>query len=303
MCKYFCIFAADMKKQFVVAGFGFEVEASEAQLEGLTNYAPFEVEKMTAPLLFHLHVGDYPLPEKTEHVYTSHSDMDMPRIEIAHTAEGWLLEESVYQDAPICMHIAANKDFSEAYLTIEHEDYTRFAMDNAMMLLYAFTTADKGVLEMHASVTVYEDKGYLFLGKSGTGKSTHSQQWLKHFEGSWLLNDDNPILRLEHTSEGNEVWVYGSPWSGKTPCYKNARARVGGIVKLTQAPQNVIHTLRLSEAYAYMLSSASGLKIIPEMMDHLYETIAAIIQTVQLYGLECLPDTAAAETCYHGINS
>ena len=178
----------------------------------------------------------------------------------------------------------------------------KMALDMAITIIYRYSSLKMMTSVIHASAVSFQGKDYLFLGNSGTGKSTNSRLWLKHFEGSWLLNDDNPILRLEHTEHGNEVWVYGSPWSGKTPCYKNARARVGGIVKLTQAPQNVIHTLRLSEAYAYMLSSASGLKIIPEMMDNLYETIAAIIQTVQLYGLECLPDTAAADVCYHGIN-
>ena len=63
------------------------------------------------------------------------------------------------------------------------------------------------------------------MGKSGTGKSTHSRLWLENVPGATLLNDDNPIVRL--TLVG--AIVYGSPWSGKTPCYKNESAPLAGV--------------------------------------------------------------------------
>ena len=143
-----------------------------------------------------------------------------------------------------------------------------------------------------------EARGYLFLGHSGTGKSTHARQWLAAFDDAWLLNDDNPILRV---MEDGEVRVYGSPWSGKTPCYKNAYARVGGIVKLSQAPHNKIRTISLPEAYAYMLSSASGMKMDRHMADCMYESIKHVITHVKCYHLDCLPNTEAAEVAQRGM--
>jgi hypothetical protein len=139
--------------------------------------------------------------------------------------------------------------------------------------------------------------GYLFLGHSGTGKSTHARQWLQAFPNAWLLNDDNPILRV---MDNGEVRVYGSPWSGKTPCYKNACARVGSIIKLSQAPFNELQVLTLPQAYAYILSSASGLKIDRQMADQLYNSIKHIITHVKCYHLNCLPNTDAAEVCFRG---
>lgn len=175
----------------------------------------------------------------------------------------------------------------------------RFCIDNALMLLFAFRTAPMMTLEMHAAVVVRDEaRGYLFLGHSGTGKSTHARQWLAAFDDAWLLNDDNPILRV---MENGEVRVYGSPWSGKTPCYKNAYARVGGIVKLSQAPHNKIRTISLPEAYAYMLSSASGLKMDRQMADYMYESIKHVITHVKCYHLDCLPNTEAAEVAQRGM--
>ena len=160
---------------------------------------------------------------------------------------------------------------------------------------------------MHAAVVVRrevkrrkgeEAKGYLFLGHSGTGKSTHARQWLAAFEDAWLLNDDNPILRV---MDNGEVRVYGSPWSGKTPCYKNESAPVGGIIKLSQAPENKIQTISLPQAYAYMLSSASGLKMEQTMADNMFETIKHIITHIPCYHLACLPNEEAARVCWAGV--
>ena len=95
----------------------------------------------------------------------------------------------------------------------------------------------------------------MFLGHSGTGKSTHSSLWLKYIQGTALVNDDNPVVRV---LEDGEVRVYGSPWSGKTPCYRNVSYPVGAIVKLDQAPYNEIQPLKGIRAYAAVVPSISG---------------------------------------------
>ncbi len=287
---------------YCVAEHYFIVEAPETVYEPMTNYEPFVAELPTDKQpLFELHVDEPqeslpPVPGGREMVFADKSDEDMPRIEIYRNGEDWVLRESMSRDSDICLQITANKDFSQCRLQ-QLPIKSRFAIDNGTMLLFAFTSAQFATLEMHASVTVRGDYGYLFLGKSGTGKSTHSKLWMETFEDAWLLNDDNPVVRLKEDG----AFVYGSPWSGKTPCYKNDMRRIGAFVKLAQAPYNKVHTLRLPEAYAYILSSSSGLKIVPEMMDQLYDTISRLIQTVQVYGLECLPNTEAAQLCAQTI--
>ena len=249
---------------------------------------------------------------------------------VCYRSGGWLLRVAMVAKAPISCEIECNEDFTKGVLYIMPDcKDVRFCIDNALMLLFAFRTAPMMTLEMHAAVVVRpsledargtsysledapealqvkgerreakgEGRGYLFLGHSGTGKSTHARQWLAAFDDAWLLNDDNPILRV---MENGEVRVYGSPWSGKTPCYKNAYARVGGIVKLSQAPHNKIRTISLPEAYAYMLSSASGMKMDRHMADCMYESIKHVITHVKCYHLDCLPNTEAAEVAQRGM--
>ena len=170
----------------------------------------------------------------------------------------------------------------------------RFALDTALMLLYAFSSSIHSTLLIHASTVEKEGKGYLFLGKSGTGKSTHSRLWIENIKGSELLNDDNPILRILD----GKIYVYGSPWSGKTRCYHNRKVPAGGFVRLYQAPHNHISMLKGIKAYAALLPSCSCMKWNHEMAECVHSTISKIIEDTPIFRLECLPDKEAVELCY-----
>lgn len=312
-----------MRVYYCVAGHVFAVEVSDHMLlTHLGNYEPFRVEKNDNgdDEIFVLRIQKHELLNEEQrsvysHIFTDNSEEDMPRVELyqdVNNQGGRLIRVSQIANSPICCELVSDNFFTHGVLHIatNYRD-VRFCIDNALMLMFAFRTAPLMTLEMHAAVVVKpsedansesgkaktEELGYLFLGHSGTGKSTHARQWLKAFPDAWLLNDDNPILRV---MDSGEVRVYGSPWSGKTPCYKNAYTRVGGIIKLSQAPYNELQPLTLPQAYAYVLSSASGLKMERQMADQLYNSIKHVITHVKCYHLNCLPNTDAAEVCFRG---
>ena len=227
-----------------VAGHLFAVACADDTLLALmSNYEPFRVEAQ-GDTIFTLHIEQSGLLQEAflsqhKHIFTDNSEEDIPRIEVyrgdrvpqsttsvfgnpaeARDADGWLMRVSQLAHSPICCELVSDRAFTKGTLHIapEYNDL-RFCIDNALMLMFAFRTAPLQTLEMHAAVVVKETDGehlgYLFLGHSGTGKSTHARQWLQAFPDAWLLNDDNPILRI---MDNGEVHVYGSPWSGKTPC-------------------------------------------------------------------------------------
>lgn len=177
-------------------------------------------------------------------------------------------------------------------------EHGQFVLNNALMLLYALFTATGNTLLIHASVAVADGKGYVFLGKSGTGKSTHTRLWLNNIPGAWLLNDDNPVVKIENDGS---VMVYGSPWSGKTPCYRNEKAPLGAVVRLSQAPHNSIRRLSGIQAYAALAPSASSMKWDRVMADGLHNTLSGVIQSVGVFHLECLPDADAAFLCHNAV--
>ena len=200
---------------------------------------------------------------------------------------------------PDCV-LVTSVDHSEAVVYVPESYADRlmeFALSNAMMLLYTFRTSGTDTLMIHASVTTFEGKGYVFLGRSGTGKSTHSSLWLKHIEGTELLNDDNPVLRVVD----GQVRVYGSPWSGKTPCYKNKDLPLGGIVRLSQAPHNKIERLSPLMSYTALMPSCSCMRWDRGATDALHRSIEKVITKVPCWHLECLPDADAAYTCNSAV--
>lgn len=51
-------------------------------------------------------------------------------------------------------------------------------------------------LFFHSSALMFDGKAYIFSAPSGTGKSTHTALWQRHFGGRvQMINDDKPIIR------------------------------------------------------------------------------------------------------------
>ena len=92
-------------------------------------------------------------------------------------------------------------------------------------------------------------------------------------------------------------YLFGSPWSGKTPCYRNVSYPLGGVVQLSQAPYNKIRRLKALEAYAALVPSISGKRWDKQIAEGLHETENSMVGEVAVWHLECLPDEAAARMC------
>lgn len=149
-----------------------------------------------------------------------------------------------------------------------------------------------------AGETIVVNQGITGAGESGTGKSTHTRLWREHIEGAILLNDDSPMIRIEN----GKAYVYGSPWSGKTPCYKQERYELKGCVRLSQAPKNVIKKLSVLQGYGAIHPSCPPEFAYDEgLYDQVSEIISGILSAVPCYHLACLPDKEAACLSCHTL--
>ncbi len=161
----------------------------------------------------------------------------------------------------------------------------------ALWIGYGLMTLGSNRVAIHGSCIVKDGRAYLFLGESGTGKSTHTRLWRENISGALLLNDDSPIV----LAEDGGVWIYGSPWSGKTPCYRQERYPLCGCVRLSQAPYNEILKLSKLKAYAALHPSCPPEFAYDEKLyDNLSGTINSMLMRVPFYHLKCLPNVEAA---------
>ena len=275
-----------MTRHYKVAGHTFAVSVRAELLEQMDNFEPFECEG--GEPLFSLMEDSGEVPEYTE---VFRQEESWPRIICGHDTSGNDVFEfrgrTKFWGCLIC-----SKDYREGRLFLTGRK-SELVLDSALRLMFDLATAGKGTLCIHAAVVSCGGKGYLFLGPSGTGKSTHAQLWLKHFEGTELVNDDNPVVR------GGVV--YGSPWSGKTPCYRNVSIPIGGIVRLSQAPYNKIRRLSGIEAYVDLAESVGGKVWDSRIAEGLHQAENKLASTVPMWHLECLPDEAAARLCHDTI--
>ena len=296
---YLCANFNPMKRSYLVAGHKFAVVIPDNDMawNEMYPYEPFVCDDADDCLFIAEMVDAMPDTSGKQKVTVSCDGPDMPRIELSEWNGQWLMEIAPLMEAPVRACLLTDKSFTKAKFRVLGS--MRFSLGTVLILMFAFATARKNTLLMHASVTVKDGKGYVFLGKSGTGKSTHSQLWINNIEGCSLLNDDNPVMRV---MEDGEVRIFGSPWSGKTPCYHNTNVPVGAIVDLHQAKKNAIRKLSLVEAYAALYVSFSGYRFIKEMADGLHATNEKVVSTVPCYSLDCLPNAEAAWLCYKTVS-
>lgn len=287
---------------FTVAAHSFILEMPEIHplWHCLSNYAPFRANINDTGNLFCLRVLTGREPS-FEELITIHLIPD-------------------YATEPVA-HFYMTADLTTGYLyilsgsadTASELGTAKYALDTALMMQYAFASASRETLLVHASCIVYKGRAYAFLGRSGSGKSTHSRLWLQHIQGSELLNDDNPVVRI--TDSG--ILIYGSPWSGKTPCYRNASAPLGALVQIYQDSVNEISRLDTINAFLTFGSSCSVFHLQTHTTPQLKAASDCIQATVQqivapkdgtadgtatlVFRLHCRADVQAARICRDAI--
>ncbi|MBO4800931.1 MAG: hypothetical protein J5545_03600 [Bacteroidaceae bacterium] len=196
-----------------------------------------------------------------------------------------------------CMTSNANFSRCHVVLTGQHLRQHQFGLNNALMMAFAFAAAEQDTLLVHASVIRNNGYGYLFTAPSGTGKSTHTHLWYKYIPGSDLMNDDNPVVRIVD----GETRIYGSPWSGKTPCYRNIWAPVGAITRIEQKPENTIRRMAPVEAFAMLLPAVSSMKWDKRVYQGICQCISRLLSLTPVYLLGCRPDEEAAHVSHDAI--
>ena len=279
------------KRLFSVAGHSFAITTIDGDiLSVLPNLAPFERE-CTDEQLFSItvdnniqpswrgsKVGTFPCPSAKFEVYRQDS--------------GAYQILTINEYGHPCAFLQSDderRNFTIA--TRGSESDIAFGINNSLMVIFTMCTAKLGTLLMHSATIENGGKGYMFLGASGQGKSTHSNKWVEYIKGSTLINDDNPVIRI--ADDGTPI-VYGSPWSGKRPIYMDVHYPIGGMAAIEQDKKNWIRKENIPTAFGIMLCSCSTLKFDKEIHISICSTITKVLERIPVHTLFCRPDEEAA---------
>lgn len=197
-----------------------------------------------------------------------------------------------------CCLLQADKEFADCRCALNGDfDMRQYGLNNALILVFAFAGCFRQTLLIHASLVRHDGRGYAFTAKSGTGKSTQVSNWLRYIPGCDLMNDDNPVVRVI----GGEVYIYGSPWSGKTPCYRDVKAPLGAVTKICRDTVNRVERMPPIHAFATLLTACSSMKWDSGIYNAICDTVTRVVEKIPVYTLHCLPDRESAIVCHDAI--
>ena len=177
-----------------------------------------------------------------------------------------------------------------SHLTYEDAEYINTCREFYYKLL------DFDGMMLHSSAVVVDGKAYLFSAASGTGKSTHTELWLKKFgDRAYILNDDKPAVRCI-----DGVWyACGTPWSGKYDISKPACVPIAGITFLSRGEQNRIEPYT-GPLVAYELMNQTLRH--KNKADLAFDLVVRLAEEVPVWKLFCNMDLEAAEVSYNAMS-
>lgn len=272
-----------MNNTYQVAGHRFSVSGENLckAVESIDGFDTFRVDGGETLFSF---VEGADVPEM-KHLQYEFSYEDIIGV-FGKTTDGFLLNLKPQDEE--CLNLWHNKDEKEVAIS---GNMSARLYRFALWIGFGLMTIQYNTVAIHSSCIVYNNKAVLFLGESGTGKSTHTRLWRENIEGAFLLNDDSPFLRVED----GKIWAYGSPWSGKTACYKQERYELKACVRLSQASSNKISKLSILHAYGAIHPSCPPEFAYDETLyDHISDFINQLLSSVPFHHLACLPDRDAS---------
>lgn len=151
----------------------------------------------------------------------------------------------------------------------------------------------------HSSSLMLDGEGYVFTAPSGTGKSTHTAMWRKHFGSKvTMINDDKPLIRQIE----KDFFIYGTPWMGKSNIGNNIKAPVKAVFVLKRGDQNSAKRVSIRKVFKEIFEAT----VVPTdkaMMSNLLALLDEFFSKVPIYLLHCNISDDAVLTAYNAANN
>lgn len=286
---------------FQIAGCNLAIDGDEEMLEHLPNFAPF----LMSNTMYASSVRDVCVVSLGCSLPLCAAKPSFVSVPDGREIRVWFTREYCQMSLQMpgetrAYHLQADRHWQQVqtdlglYAPIDYG-----VLNDLLMLSFIYSAAFARVVLIHASCIAIGDEGVAFIGPSGIGKSTHSRLWLRYIPGTHLLNDDQPAMRL---CPDGTVMLYGTPWSGKTPCYRNEGVRLRTLFRMEQASENSIVRLGGIAAFRMLLGASSLMGRDGITFAVISETLSQIAGRIPSFLLKNRPEENAARLS-HAIYS
>lgn len=148
-------------------------------------------------------------------------------------------------------------------------------------ILFHYATLQGDAVMMHSSCVFDGEKGRLFSGFSGAGKSTISGLWVK--SGATMINDDRVIIRHEEDA----YYVYNTPmYYADVP----KRTRLDAVYLISHAPENKMTQRTGASAVTGIMAFSIQNNYDARFVQHHLTFFSEMCQSVPVYDLGFVPD-------------
>ena len=157
-------------------------------------------------------------------------------------------------------------------------------------LFFMAMALNENMLSLHASAIEINNRAILFSGVSGTGKTTHVNNWQTLYGPLPVINDDKPII----SAKDDSIMVHGSPFSGKESININKSLPLGAIIFLRQGKENKVVLPSKKEAVQLLLKNIYR----PDsdlLMEKALKLCETIIKFIPIYVFHATIDASSAE--------
>lgn len=272
--------------RFRIAGLIFELHVRQPapDLSIPESYRPFIVESGSPDLLLEASFGEIPSFDG-ELVFDSQGPWRLFRHGdgMALTVHSSQEPDSDYQVAFI------DRGFSRGETVIRPDVPERapgyFPLNYPIDEVLAINRISQGHgLEVHACGLSDNGRGILFLGISGTGKSTTSRIWDKRDE-VLVLSDDRIII----TAQDDAFWIHGTPWHGDAGIADPSGVQLSAIFFISHAERNNARPISPAMAASQLLARSFPTYWNREGMEFSAQLAGDLAQKLPAYELEFSP--------------
>ena len=205
-------------------------------------------------------------------------------------------------------YIVNSKTFDFSITINDNEiesEKTKFSANYSLGYLESIAAYRKICLEIpkydslliHSCSVKINNKSYLFLAKSGTGKTTHCKLLKEYLKDDLtFINGDKPIIR----KIGDDFYAFGTPWNGKERYGENTNAIVKALIFVERATTNSIAPLKKEELLKRIMNQV----LLPSDIDSVNKTfnlLNDLLKQAKIYLLKCNMDISAAECSYQEL--
>jgi len=157
------------------------------------------------------------------------------------------------------------------------------SIENILRFIYSFLIVDHNGFLLHAAGVKRGQDGYVFFGKSGSGKTTVAKLSTDYT----ILSDD--LLAIKRVNGCYQV--FATPFGGEVKDKREAvSAEIRGLFLLRKDQTVYFHRLSHSEAIAKLLSNVVSFTLRSEQVTKLFNLSWDLSSATPCYEMHFLPD-------------